>query len=70
MGDVLQRRGRLTGQSATEESAVVLARIPLAETFGRQGRPGYATSLRNASQGKGQFSLTPLCYERVRQTPA
>jgi elongation factor G len=65
IGDVLQRRGRITGQTATAESVVLQARMPLAETFGRQGRPGFTTSLRNASQGKGQFTLTPLCYERA-----
>jgi elongation factor G len=66
IGDVLQRRGRLTGKDNAEEGSVVLrARVPLVETFARPGKPGYATALRNATQGKGLLSLTPLCYERA-----
>lgn len=65
IGDIQQRRGQIVGQTIASEQALLKAEIPLAETFGGKERLSYSNSLRSVSQGKGQFSLSPLCFKPV-----
>jgi elongation factor G len=60
VGDVNSRRGIVVSTETREDEAVIVAEIPLAETF------GYATDLRSMTQGQGVFSMELLCY---RKTP-
>ncbi len=60
IGDLNRRRGRITGQdSLGDGTAVVQARVPLAETF------GFATDLRSLTQGRASFSITVDGYDEV-----
>lgn len=60
MGQVNQRRGVITGSETNEGFVVVNAEVPLAEMF------GYATDLRSATQGKGEFTME---FEKYSQVP-
>ncbi len=64
LGDVIQdinaRRGRLASmEPAIGNAHIVKALIPLAEMF------GYATDLRNKSQGRATYSMEFFVYEEV-----
>ncbi|MEO2010426.1 MAG: elongation factor G [Pirellulaceae bacterium] len=61
VGDINSRRGIIGATETRDNEAVILAEVPLAETF------GYATDLRSMTQGQGVFSMELLCY---RKTPA
>ena len=50
-GDLISRRGMILGTGNVEDSAVITAEVPLAETF------GYATDLRSQTQGQGTFTM-------------
>ncbi|MBY0359744.1 MAG: elongation factor G [Candidatus Obscuribacterales bacterium] len=65
IGDIQQRRGQIVEQTIVAEQALLKVEIPLAETFGGKERLSYSNSLRSLSQGKGQFSLSPLCFKPV-----
>lgn len=60
-GDVIRRRGLMTSNDTNEGMTVILAEVPLAETF------GYATDLRSMTQGQGTFTMELKAY---RQTPS
>jgi len=64
LGDIIQdinaRRGRLENMDPAPGNAhIVKALIPLAEMF------GYATDLRNKSQGRATYSMEFFVYEEV-----
>ncbi|MEN3010706.1 MAG: elongation factor G [Candidatus Bipolaricaulaceae bacterium] len=59
VGDLSARRGKLLGLEQKGHSAVVVARVPLAELF------GYATTLRSLTSGRGSFTLRFEHYEPV-----
>jgi elongation factor G len=59
MGQVNQRRGVIMNTTTNEGFCVIEAEAPLAEMF------GYATDLRSATQGKGEFSMEFLKYAPV-----
>jgi elongation factor G len=50
-GQVNQRRGVIVNTSSIEGNAVIEAHVPLSEMF------GYATDLRSATKGKGEFTM-------------
>lgn len=59
MGQINQRRGIIANSATNEGFCVVEADVPLAEMF------GYATDLRSATQGKGEFSMEFAKYAPV-----
>ncbi|MCS7217142.1 MAG: elongation factor G [Candidatus Bipolaricaulota bacterium] len=59
VGDLAARRGKLLALEQKGSSAVVVARVPLAELF------GYATTLRSLTSGRGSFTLRFERYEPV-----
>ena len=60
LGDLNRRRGQIIGQDALPDgTAVVQARVPVAETF------GFATDLRSLTQGRASFSMTVDGYDEV-----
>ncbi len=61
VGDINSRRGRIEGMEMRGGARVVRIHVPLSEMF------GYATALRTLTQGRGQFAMEFLRYER---TPA
>jgi len=69
MGEVLSdlnaRRGQVTGVNASPGGTqTVRADIPLATTF------GYATVLRNLTQGRGTYTMEPSHYAEVPEEVA
>ncbi|WP_377272973.1 elongation factor G [Peterkaempfera sp. SMS 1(5)a] len=56
LGDLVARRGRVTGSAVRGGTAVVTATVPLAELF------GYAGRLRSRTQGRGSFTTRPAGY--------
>jgi elongation factor G len=56
LGDLMARRGHVTGTAARGSTVVVTATVPLAELF------GYATRLRSRTQGRGTFTTSPAGY--------
>ena len=69
MGDVLSdlnaRRGHVTGIAATPGGTETIdALIPLATAF------GYATALRNQTQGRGTYTMEPSHYAEVPESIA
>ena len=59
-GDLTSRRGMiLSTENPTENAVVIVAEVPLAETF------GYSTDLRSQTQGRGVFSMELARYRRV-----
>ena len=59
-GDVISRRGLiLSTENPQAESAVIVAEVPLSETF------GYSTDLRSQTQGQGTFTMELASYKRV-----
>ena len=59
VGDVNSRRGMIVSTETASKQTVIVAEIPLAETF------GYSTDLRSMTQGKGTFSMEPCGYRRT-----
>ncbi|MEG2159415.1 MAG: elongation factor G, partial [Clostridia bacterium] len=51
IGNVVGRRGNLTGTATVNGIQVISAFIPLAEMF------GYATDLRSKTQGRGNYTM-------------
>lgn len=64
MGNLISRRGQIEGQAATNGTATVSAKVPLAEMF------GYATDLRSMTQGRGIFTMEFSQYEEVPRNVA
>ncbi|EMI55193.1 Translation elongation factor EFG/EF2 [Rhodopirellula sallentina SM41] len=60
-GDVIRRRGVMLSNDTNEGMTVIIAEVPLAETF------GYATDLRSMTQGQGTFTMELAKYS---QTPS
>jgi elongation factor G len=56
IGDLNQRRARITALRSDGHHAVVAAEVPLAEMF------GYAGAIRSLSKGRASYSMTPSCY--------
>ncbi len=56
IGDLTARRGQILGQEARPGAQQVDALVPLANMF------GYATDLRSATQGRGQYTMEPNSY--------
>lgn len=59
MGQINQRRGMILNSGTNEGYAIIEAEVPLTEMF------GYATDLRSATQGKGEFTMEFLKYSAV-----
>jgi elongation factor G len=59
VGDINARRGRVIKIESRPGSHLILAEVPLAETF------GYATDLRSSTQGRATFTMQVCHYERV-----
>ncbi len=59
VGDINARRGRIIKIESKPGSHLILAEVPLAETF------GYATDLRSSTQGRATFTMQFCRYERV-----
>ena len=59
IGDLTSHRGDVQGVNVRSDAQVVVARVPLAETF------GYATRLRSLTQGRAVFTMQFAKYERV-----
>ncbi len=60
VGDLSQRRGKLLAIEGKGSSALITARVPLAELF------GYATVLRSLTSGRGSFTMR---FERYEPLP-
>ncbi len=58
-GGLNQRRGMILNSETNDGYTTVQAHVPFAEMF------GYATNLRSATQGKGEFSMEFAKYEPV-----
>jgi len=54
-----QRRGIIVGSQDDGRAAAIEAHVPLAEMF------GFATVLRSATQGKGQFTMELMAYKQL-----
>lgn len=59
VGDITSRRGIIASTEGREDEAIIIAEVPLSETF------GYATDLRSMTQGQGVFSMELLCYRKM-----
>ena len=59
IGDLTSRRGQILGQEARPGAQQVDALVPLANMF------GYATDLRSATQGRGQYTMEPHSYTEL-----
>lgn len=57
LGDLLRRRGRVSGVEAREGFAVVTAEVPLVEMF------GYTNAIRSLSRGRASYAMTPSAFE-------
>jgi elongation factor G len=62
MGDVTSRRGTVKGFTATNNSQVLNADVPLSKMF------GYATDLRSLTQGRAVFTMQFGHYSSVPQS--
>ncbi len=60
-GDLNTRRGRILGMDREEGLQVVVAEVPMSETF------TYSTQLRSITQGRGSFEMS---FERYEPVPA
>ena len=56
IGDLNSRRGQIQGQENRTGATQIDALVPLANMF------GYATDLRSATQGRGQYTMEPHSY--------
>ncbi|MCO8124533.1 elongation factor G [Stieleria sp. TO1_6] len=61
VGDVIKRRGIMNSNDIIDGNSIIIAEVPLAETF------GYATDLRSMTQGQGTFTMELQTY---RETPS
>lgn len=61
IGDICQRKGQVISSTVTDQTASIVAEIPLAKTF------GYSTALRSLSSGQGTFTLEFVRYARMIQ---
>lgn len=61
VGDIIRRRGIMSSNDIVDSNSIILAEVPLAETF------GYATDLRSMTQGQGTFTMELATY---RETPS
>jgi elongation factor G len=61
-GDINRRRGRVREIEAREEAQIIMADVPLAETF------GYATSLRSLTKGRASYTMEPRRFEVVPES--
>ena len=51
LGDVIRRRGNVTGESQRSNAKIIEAEVPLSEMF------GYVTDLRSMTQGRGNYIM-------------
>jgi elongation factor G len=58
-GNLLGKRGLITGCWLHGNMRVIDAKVPLAEMF------GYSGEIRSATAGRGTFTMEPLSYEKV-----
>jgi elongation factor G len=61
LGDLAVRRAKIQDHSRKKDSQIIRAMVPMAEMF------GYATALRNMSQGRANFTLQFLNYQTVTE---
>ena len=59
VGTLMQRRGIIIGTTELDGFSQIDAEVPLAEMF------GYSTTLRSATQGKAEFTMEFLKYDRA-----
>jgi len=59
IGDISSRRGQVQSLESMTGTQTITALVPLSEMF------GYATSLRSATQGRGQYTMQPSSYVEV-----
>ena len=64
MGDVSQRRGRVSGTDAQGTKQIIKAEIPLSNLH------DYATSLKSMTSARGRFSQEFSHYEDMPQNEA
>jgi elongation factor G len=64
VGDINSRRGVIIGTDQVGNTQIVIAHVPLAETF------GYSTDLRSLTQGRASHSMEFDHYEEVPRTIA
>jgi len=64
IGDLSSKRGQILGTEERGNLRVITVLVPLAEI------PGYATTLRSMTQGRGTFYMEPSHYEEVPQNIA
>ncbi len=64
MGNIVARRGKISGTEVRNGTQIVHAICPLSEMF------GYATDLRSCTQGRGTFTMQFECYEPVPKNVA
>jgi len=64
IGDLSSKRAQILGTEERGSLRVITALVPLAEV------PGYATTLRSMTQGRGTFYMEPSHYEEVPQSIA
>ena len=64
IGDLNSRRGQIQGQESRPGATQIDALVPLANMF------GYATDLRSATQGRGQYSMEPHSYVEIPRSIA
>ena len=57
MGDISQRRGKVSGMDSDGHFQIINAEVPLANIF------DYATALKSMSSGRGMFSQEFSHYE-------
>ncbi|MEO1618959.1 MAG: elongation factor G, partial [Planctomycetota bacterium] len=59
VGDIIRRRGIMSSNDIVDGNSIIIAEIPLAETF------GYSTDLRSMTQGQGTFTMELETYREV-----
>ena len=59
VGDVIKRRGIMNSNDIVDGNSIIIAEVPLAETF------GYATDLRSMTQGQGTFTMELATFRQV-----
>ena len=64
IGDLSSRRGQIQGMEARGGAQQINAFVPLSEMF------GYATDMRSATQGRGQYAMEPNHYAEVPKSIA
>ena len=59
MGNLIARRGTITGTEENNGFTEITATVPLSQMF------GYATDLRSRTQGRGQYTMEPSHFAEV-----